>query len=280
MRRPASRGLAAGVALATLVFCLSAYLPGTEESLVSWAGLSVVLAAGVAGLVTAVLVARAVLRRTRAVHDIERGRRSLATLAVLLGVAGWLVVAVAAPLVVDRPDAGLRLAVALVSGGFVALAVGGLAVRVAVALSVSHAWRPRATAAGAVADTAVLAAPAVGCPSGGPCLDTPNGLVAAVAGVDAGAVAPTYAAVVVAGGLVVGATLGNAARHRQTRSPPGPWRPTRHSRSRRPPPGSRAPSGRWRGRQRRTTARYLPVLVGTVSGTGAVAVHAAGSPER
>jgi hypothetical protein len=168
-----------------------------------------VLAAGVAGLVTAVLVARAVLRRTRAVHDIQRGRRSLATLAVLLGVAGWLVVAVAATLVVDRPDAGLRLAVALVSGGFVALAVGGLAVRVAVALSVSHAWRPRATAAGAVADTAVLAAPAVGCPSGGPCLDTPNRLVAAVAGVDAGAVAPAYAAVVVAGGLVVGATLGN-----------------------------------------------------------------------
>jgi uncharacterized membrane protein YidH (DUF202 family) len=85
VRRPASRGLAAGVAVATLVFGLSAYLPGTEESLVSWAGLSVVLAAGVAGLVTAVLVARAVLRRTRAVHDIERGRRSPATLAVRLG---------------------------------------------------------------------------------------------------------------------------------------------------------------------------------------------------
>ena len=209
MRRHARRGLAAGAAVATLVFGLSASLPGTEESLVYWAGLSIVLAAGVAGLVTAVLVARAVLRRTRAVHDIQRVRRSPATLAVLLGVAGWLVVAVAPPLVVDGPDAGHRLAVALVSGGFVALAVGGLAVRVAVALSVSHAWRPRAAAAGAVADTAVLAVPAVGCPSGGPCLDTPNRLVAAVAGVDAGAVAPAHAAVVVAGGFVIGATLGN-----------------------------------------------------------------------
>lgn len=73
VRRHGRRGLAAGVAVATLVFGLSASLPGTEESLVYRAGLSVVLAAGVAGLVTAVLVARAVLRRTRAVHDIVGG---------------------------------------------------------------------------------------------------------------------------------------------------------------------------------------------------------------
>ena len=66
VRRHARCGLAAGVAVATLAFGLSAYLPGTEESLVYWAGMSVVLAAGVAGLVTVVLVLRAVRRRTPA----------------------------------------------------------------------------------------------------------------------------------------------------------------------------------------------------------------------
>ena len=87
VRRHVRRGLASGVGVATLVFGLSVYLPGTEESLVYWAGQSIVLAAGVASLVTAVLAARAVLRWTRTVHGIERGRRSPASRAVRSGSA-------------------------------------------------------------------------------------------------------------------------------------------------------------------------------------------------
>ena len=202
-----ARDPATGVAVATLFFGLSAYLPGIEESLVYWAGLSVVLAAGVAGLVTTVLVARAVIRRTRAV-----------------------------------------------------------------ALSVSHAWRPRATAAGAVADTAVLAAPAVGCPSGGPCLDTPNRLVAGLAGVDAGAVVPTHAGVVVAGGFVVGATLGNRGVQPANAVAAGAVAAIASL------PLAAAAAGD--AGTVRTTARYLPVLAGAVSGTGPVGALAAGTLER
>lgn len=276
MRRHVRRGLATGVAVAALVFVGFAYLPGTEESLLYWAGLSVVLATGVAGLVTTLLVARAAVRRTRAVHDLERDRRSPATRAVLVGLGGWLVVAVAATLPLDRPDAGLRLVVATVAGGFLALATGGLAVRVAVALSVTHAWRPRAVAAAAVADTAVLAAPAVGCPSGGPCLDTPDRLAGAVAGLDPTGVAAGYVAVVVVGSLAVGAVLG--------------WRAVS-------PPNAVAAGGvaavatlplaaaaTGDPGAVRATALYLPVLAGLFAGIGATAALAAsspaGSPER
>jgi hypothetical protein len=297
VRRHVRRGLATGVAVAALVFVAFAYLPGTEESLLYWAGLSVVLATGVAGLVTTLLVARAAVRRTRAVHDLERDRRSPATRAVLVGLGGWLVVAVAATLLLDRPDAGLRLAVATVAGGFLALATGGLAVRVAVALSVTHVWRPRAVAAAAVADTAVsataaaatargrqawvtdtavLAAPAVGCPSGGPCLDTPDRLAGAVAGLDPTGVAAGYVAVVVVGSLAVGAVLG--------------WRAVS-------PPNAVAAGGvaavatlplaaaaTGDPGAVRATALYLPVLAGLFAGIGATAALAAsspaGSPER
>jgi hypothetical protein len=276
VRRHVRRGLATGVAVAALVFVGFAYLPGTEESLLYWAGLSVVLATGVAGLVTTLLVARAAVRRTRAVHDLERDRRSPATRAVLVGLGGWLVVAVAATLPLDRPDAGLRLVVATVAGGFLALATGGLAVRVAVALSVTHAWRPRAVAAAAVADTAVLAAPAVGCPSGGPCLDTPDRLAGAVAGLDPTGVAAGYVAVVVVGSLAVGAVLG--------------WRAVS-------PPNAVAAGGvaavatlplaaaaTGDPGAVRATALYLPVLAGLFAGIGATAALAAsspaGSPER
>ena len=75
VRRHARRGLAAGAAVATLVFGLFAYLPGTEESLVYWAGLSVVLAAGVADLVTTVLVARDLRRPERSTTSSRGGGR-------------------------------------------------------------------------------------------------------------------------------------------------------------------------------------------------------------
>lgn len=215
MRRHARRGLAAGAAVGAVVFLAFAYIPGTEESLLYWAALAVVLASAVAALVTTVMVARAARRRTRAVQGVEHRRRSPATLAALVGLLGWVLVWVGASVGLEEPSAGLRLVVALVTSGFAALVVGGLAVRLAVALSLSHAWRPGAAAGGAVAYTALVAAPAVGCPSGGPCLDTPEGLVAAVVGADPGVVAPSYAAVVVAGGLLVGAVLG-----RRGASPP------------------------------------------------------------
>jgi hypothetical protein len=276
VRRHVRRGLATGVAVAALVFVAFAYLPGTEESLLYWAGLSVVLATGVAGLVTTLLVARAAVRRTRAVHDLERDRRSPATRAVLVGLGGWLVVAVAATLLLDRPDAGLRLVVATVAGGFLALATGGLAVRVAVALSVTHAWRPRAVAAAAVADTAVLAAPAVGCPSGGPCLDTPDRLAGAVAGLDPTGVAAGYVAVVVVGSLAVGAVLGW-----RTVSPPNAVAAGGVAAVATLPLAAAATGDPGAVR---ATALYLPVLAGLFAGIGATAALAAsspaGSPER
>jgi len=208
VRRHARNGLVAGAVVAAVVFVVFAYLPGTDESLLYWAGLSFVLASAVAGLVTTVLVARAAYRRTLSVNGLDPGRRSPATLAVVAGLLGWVSVPVAAALAVDRPAEGFRLLVALVTGGFVALTVGGAGTRLAVALSLSHEWRPGAAAAGAVAYTTLLAAPAVGCASGGPCLGRPDALVAAVVGLDAGAVGPAYATVVLGGGLLVGAALG------------------------------------------------------------------------
>jgi hypothetical protein len=270
VRRHARSGVATGVGVAAVVFLVFAYLPGTAESLWYWAGLSVVLATGLAALVTTVLVARAALQRTRAVHDIERDRRSPATRAFLVGLGGWLVVSVAATLLLDRPDAGLRLVVAALAGGFLAVATGGLAVRVAVALSISHVWRPRAVAAAAVGDTAVLAAPAVGCPSGGPCLDTPDRLVAAVAALDPTGVAAAYLAVVVVGSLAVGAALGWRGA-----SPPNAVAAGGIAAVAMLPLTAAAAGGPG---VIRTTAVYLPVVTGTVSAIGAAAALAASSP--
>jgi hypothetical protein len=131
-------------------------------------------------------------------------------------------------------------------------------------------------AAAAVADTAVLAAPAVGCPSGGPCLDTPDRLAGAVAGLDPTGVGAGYVAVVVVGGLAVGAVLG--------------WRAVS-------PPNAVAAGGvaavatlplaaaaTGDPGAVRATALYLPVLAGLFAGIGATAALAAsfpaGSPER
>lgn len=275
VRRHARHGLATGVAVALLVFLLFAYLPGTEETLWYWAALSFVLASAVAGLVTTVLVARAAVRRTRSVHDIER-QRSPATLSVLVGLVGWLAVPVAAAVLLDRPGAGVRLVVALATGSFVGLAVGGLAVRLAEALSITHAWRPRAAAAGAVAYTAVLAAPAAGCPAGGSCLDTPDRLVAAVVGLDPGAVAPSYVAVVATGGLAVGAAIGLRGATPANAVASGGVAAVATL------PIAAATAGD--PDTVRTTALYLPVLAGGLAGIGAAAVLAArsgeGSPER
>lgn len=276
VRRHARSGIVAGVVVATLVFLAFAYLPGTEESLLFWAALAFVLASAVAGLVTAALVARAAYRRTRSVHDIEGGRRSPATVAVGVGVLGWMLVPVAAAVALERSTPSVALLVALATSAFVALAVGGLLVRVAVALTVGHEWRPRTAAAGAVADTALLAAPAVGCPSGGPCLDTPDRLVAAVVGLDPGAVAVTYAAVVGIGCLLVGSVLGV----REASPPHGIAAGVMAAIA--VLPLAAAASGD--PVAVRSTAVWLPVLLGALGAIGGAAGRAArsraGSPER
>lgn len=208
VRRHVRTALAVGVGFALVVFVLFAYLPGTDESLVFWAGLTFVLASSVAGLVGTILVARAAYRRTLDVNGIEPGRRSSTTLAFLFGLAGWVLVPVSVTLVFDRPNEGLRLAVALVTSGFVVLVVGSLGLKLVGALSLTHTWRPRETSVAGVFLTAVVALPAVGCPTGGLCLGTPDQLVAATFGFDASAVSPAYGLLTLGGALVLGAALG------------------------------------------------------------------------
>lgn len=208
VKRHVRTALVVGVAFALVVFVLFAYLPGTDESLLFWAGLTFVLASAVAGLVGTVLVGRAAYRRTLEVDGIEPGRRSATTLALVFGLAGWILVPVAATLVFDRPNEGFRLAVALVTSGFVVVVVGSLGLKLVAALSLTHEWRPLDAALASVGYTTLVAVPAVGCPTGGFCLGTPDHVVTASVGLDATAVSPAYALTTVGGAVVVGAALG------------------------------------------------------------------------
>ena len=267
VRRHVRNAAIAGVAFALAVFLLFAYLPGTDESLLYWGGLTFVLAFAVAGLVATVLLSYAAYRRTLAVNGVDPGRRSPTTLAVVFGLLGWVLVPVAVTLAFDRVGPGFELAVATVTGGFVVLVVGGLGLRLVTALSLSHEWRPLDGAVAAVAYTALVVAPAVGCPSGGPCLGTPERLVAATVGLDLGAVAPAYAALALGGGLLLGVGLGIR--------------------------GAAPPHGFFAGVVAavaalpvvaaatddpavvRTTALYLPVVLGAVPALGGGVVYAA-----
>jgi hypothetical protein len=208
VRRHVRTAVIAGIGFAALVFLLFAYLPGTDESLLYWGSLTVVLAFAVGCLVAGVLVGRAAYRRTLSVNGIEPGRRSPTTLAAVLGLLGWVIVPVVATLAVEIPGEGFRLTVALLTSGFVVLVVGSLGLKLVAALSLSHVWRPLDAAVGAVAYTALVALPAVGCPSGGPCLGTPNRLVAAVLALDPTLVSSVYAGGVLVGGLLIGFVLG------------------------------------------------------------------------
>lgn len=272
VRRHARSGLVTGAVVAAVVFLVFAYLPGTEESIVYWAALAVVLATGVAGLVTTVLVARAAYRRTRSVQDVAGSGRSPATLAVVVGVLGWVLVPVATALLLEAATPGVRLVVALATGGFVALAVGGLGLRLVVALSLTHEWRPGAGLAGAVAYTAVVAVPAVGCPSAMGCLGTPDSLVVAVLGFAPGAVATAYLAVVVVGGLLVGGGLGlygAAPSHGFAAGVVAAIAALPVVAAASGDPGVVG-----------TTALYLPVLLGAVGAVGGAAALVARSAER
>lgn len=269
VRRHVRVALAVGVAFAILVFVLFAYLPGTDESLLYWASLTFVLAFAVFGLVASVLVGSAVYRRTLAVAGIEPGRRSPSTLAVLVGLLGWVIVPVAATLAVDQPTEGFRLGVALLTSGFVALVVGGLGLKFVGALSVTHRWRPPEAVAGAVVYTVLVAAPAVACPSGGPCLGTPNELVASGAALDPGAVAPAYVIVTLGGGLLVGVGLAL----RDAAPPHGFFAGAVAAISALPVVAAATGDPA----VVRTTALYLPVLLGTVGACGGALVIAARS---
>jgi hypothetical protein len=272
VRRHVRNGVAVGVVVAAAVFLLFAYLPGTEESLLYWAGLSFVLASALSGLVTAVLVARAAYRRTLVVNGIDPGRRSPTTLAVVFGLLGWVAVSVVAALVLERPSAGLRLLVELVTSGFVAVVVGGLGLRLAVALSLSHEWRPLEAATGAAAYTALVAGPAVGCPAGGVCLGTPHELIEAVVGLDPGAVPAAYAVVALGGGALVGALLAR----RGAAPPHGALAGVVAAVSSLPVVA--AASGD--PATVRAAALYLPVLLGGVAAVGGAVVVAAGGVDR
>lgn len=208
VRRRARIALAVAVAFALAVFLAFAYLPGTEESLLYWASLAAVLAFAVFALVATILVGAAAHRRALAGSRLDPGRPSPTTLAVAVGLLGWVAVPVVASVALAEPNPADRLAVALATAGFVVLVVGGLGLKVVGALSLTHAWRPATAAAGVVAYTALVAAPAVACPSEGPCLGTPDQLVAATVGLDPGAVGVAYALVVLGGGVVVGAAQG------------------------------------------------------------------------
>ena len=260
VRRHVRTAAVAGIGFALVVFLLFAYLPGTDESLLYWASLSFVLAFAVVCLVAVVLVGRAAYRRTLSVNGIEPGGRSPTTVVALIGLLGWVVVPVVATLAVAVPSDAFRLTVALVTSGFVVLFVGSLGVKLVAALSLEHAWRPLDAAVGAVAYTVVVAAPAVGCPSGGACLGTPDQLVAATLALDSSLVAPAYATVVVVGGLLVGFGLGV----RGTAPPHGFFAGVVAAMSTLVVVAAATgePSAV------RSTALYLPVLLGTVGAVG------------
>lgn len=260
VRRHARTALVVGVAFAAVVFLLFAYLPGTEESLVFWAGLSFVLAFSVFGLVATVLVGVAAYRRALEVRGAEPGRRSPSTLAIVFGLLGWVLVPVAATLAFERPSEGLRLAIALLTSGFIALTAGGVGLRIVGALTLDHVWRPPEAVLAAVVYTVGVAAPALGCPSGRFCLGTPDTLVAATVGLQAGAVTPAYAAVALGSGFVIGIALG----FRRATPPHGFFAGAVAALSVLPivAAASGDPS------VVRTTALYLPFILGTVAAFG------------
>ena len=269
VRRHVRNAAIAGAGFALAVFLLFAYAPGTEESLLYWASLAFVLAFAVTGLVATVLLSYAAYRRTLAVSGAEPGRRSPTTLTVVFGLLGWVLVPVAVTLAFDRVTEGFALVVATVTGGFVVLVVGGLGLRLVTALSLSHEWRALDGAVAAAAYTALVAGPAIGCPSGGPCLGTPDRLVAATVGLEFGAVGPAYAAVVLGGGSLLGVVLGL----RDAAPPHGFFAGIVAAVAALPvvAAATRDPS------VVRVTALYLPVVLGTVAAVGGGVVYALGT---
>lgn len=266
VRRHARVAVGVGIGFALLVFVLFAYLPGTDESILYWASLTFVLAFAASVLVAAVLVGQAAYRRTRELNDTEPGTRSATTLAILFGALGWLLVPVIAAVALGRLSPEQQLSVALLSAGFAAVVVGGLGLKLVGALSLSHEWRPQSALVGAIVYTALVAAPAVA-PTAR--LGTPNELVTAVVGLDPTAVAPTYAAVTLGGGFLLGAALAL----RSAAPPHGFFAGVVAAVSVLPIVAATTATPE----VVRTTGLYLPVLLGTVSAAGGGVVIAARS---
>jgi hypothetical protein len=157
VRRHVRTGLLVGGGFAIAVFALFAYLPGTQESLLYWVALTFVLGSAVSGLVTTGLIAQAAYQRTLAVNDLESAGPSSTTLAVVVGLLGWVLVPVAATLAFDEvtgglaialgrttapgPAGGLTLLVSVVTGAFAVVTIGGLGVGLVSALSLVRARR-------------------------------------------------------------------------------------------------------------------------------------------
>ena len=203
VERHARIALPIAVAFSALVFLFFAYLPGTDEPLSYWLGLTVVLAFSVFVLLVVALSLRTAYRRVTEETD-EAGGRSPTTIALLVGILGWIAVPLVAGLSPAAASPEQHLPVAVLGASFAALAVGALGTKIVVATSVDHDWRPWPAAVGAVVYTVLVAIPSIGGPV--PRLGTPDGLVATIAGGTAAA-DPVYLATVGGGGLLVGAWL-------------------------------------------------------------------------
>ncbi len=205
VRRHVRVSLAIGIAVGVGIFLLFAYLPGAEYPLSYWLALTFVLSFAVFALVASVLVARTAYRTVR---DPTADRsRSPATLAIVLGVAGWALVPLFATIAFGPLSAAERLGVALVVAGSLSAIVSGIGWRLVTSLSLSYAPNRRLAAVGALAYTLLVVGPGVGCLSGGTCFGTPDGLTAAIVGLDPAAVPTAYAVVVLGGGAAVGGAL-------------------------------------------------------------------------
>ncbi len=265
VRRHLRRAVATGITVAFAVFVVFAYLPGTDESLLYWGGLAVVLAFAISGLVATVLILHAVYRQTQRATALDRDRRpSPPMLAVVSGLVGWIAIPVLATIVVEQPTTAVRLGVALLTGEAIILVVGGLGIRFTEALTLDHTWRPRAALLAAITYTVILAAPAVGCGSNGLCLGTPDRLVAAVLGVNSGLAPLAYLVI----SLGVGIGIGSGLAVRDVSPSHGFFAGSIAAASTLPLVAATSTDPG----VVRTTALYLPLLLGTISAVAGAVV--------
>lgn len=204
--RNARTALAVAIGFSALVFLRYAYLPGTDEPVVYWLGLSFVLAFAVFVLVLVGLVARTAYRQTREDLPTDGGGLSPPTIAFVVGLVGWI----AAPILIaigtgtESTSLAGHNFVLLVQGCFGAILVGSVGVHVAAALSIHHRWYPGDAAIASIAYSAVVFTPSVGGPI--PRLGTPHELLAPLLGTGI-AIDPLYAVSVLGGGFAIGAIL-------------------------------------------------------------------------
>lgn len=206
VRRHALTALAVALIISAVVFLRYVYLPGTEEPVAFWFGLSFVLAFGVFVLVLVGLVARTAYRRTRSADDSAGSGFSPTSIALLVALAGWIgipvfltIVSAADPTTLDELPI---LHLVWASSG--TLVVGSVGIRLVSVFSVDHRWHLGDATLASITYSAVVFVPSVGDPL--PRLGTPDSLVASPFHVAVG-VDPLYAITVLGGGVVIGAIL-------------------------------------------------------------------------